>query len=119
MRRSVVVALAALSWVAAPLPARGDASVTMQRSRFIPREVTISVGESVTWTNEDGVGHSVTADDGSFDSHPNCGSPIGGECMGRGDDFTHTFTRAGRFAYYCRTHGSPGQGMTGSVTVRG
>lgn len=92
-------------------------SVTMSGSRFSPRQVTVSAGETVTWTNNDSVGHSVAADDGSFDSHPTCGT-LTGTCMERGESFSVTFSKAGTVRYYCRSHGGPGgQGMSGTVTV--
>ena len=79
----------------------------------------VRVGETVTWMNNDGIGHSVTADDGSFDSSPSCGT-LGGRCLQRGETFAQTFNKPGRFPYYCRIHGAKGgQGMTGTVTVNG
>ncbi|HLF41822.1 MAG TPA: plastocyanin/azurin family copper-binding protein [Acidimicrobiia bacterium] len=117
-RKVTFVLVAVLAGLSAPLPARASAAVTIQRSRFTPRDVTVPAGETVVWTNNDGVGHSVTADDGSFDSHPGCGGVTGG-CMNRGETFSTTFTRPGRVTYYCRTHGGPGRGMVGSVTVTG
>jgi plastocyanin len=97
-------------------PARADdATVTLQSNAFSPREVTITAGETVTWVHEDdGVPHSVSADGGSFDSHPTC-PPV---CMTAGHTFARTFGTPGTFAYYCRVHGGPGgQGMAGVVTV--
>lgn len=120
MRRSVLVSLAALAIVVAgPGVARGEAGVAMKDSRYTPRDLTVAAGETVVWTNDDGVGHSVTADDGSFDSSPACGG-IGGTCMGRGATFRFTFKSPGRVSYHCRAHGAAGgQGMAGTVTVTG
>lgn len=120
MRRPVLVSLTVLAIaVAAPGVARGETGVTMKDSRFTPRDLTVGAGETVVWTNDDGLGHSVTADDGSFDSSPTCGG-IGGTCMGRGATFRFTFESPGRVSYYCRAHGAPGgQGMAGTVTVTG
>lgn len=96
-----------------------DQSVTITRTRFDPPEVAVRVGETVTWRHMDDLGHSVTADDGSFDSHPSCGA-IGGACMGPGETFTHAFPRPGLFRYHCRIHGAPGgRGMAGKVVVEG
>jgi plastocyanin len=120
LRRVALGALVALTaTIALAGAARGDQSVTMQNSQFAPRDVTVRVGETVTWMNNDSLGHSVTADDGSFDSSPACGT-IGGRCVQRGESFPHRFGQAGRFPYYCRIHGAKGgQGMTGTVTVTG
>jgi plastocyanin len=82
----------------------GAASVTMEGIAFNPAEITVKAGDTVTWTNDDSVGHDVTADD--FNS----GEPGG---IGNGDTFEHTFDQAGTFDYVCTVH----PGMEGTVTV--
>ena len=57
----------------------------------------------ITWTNDDGFAHTVTADDDSFDS----GNLDGGAT------FEQTFDEAGEFAYHCNIHPQ----MTGTVSV--
>ena len=86
--------------------ATGAAAVTMQNISFSPSSSQVKVGETVTWTNDDSVGHDVTADDGSFKS-----GPAGG--MKQGDTFEHKFDKAGTFAYKCTVHPN----MTGTVQV--
>src|ERR687895_596182 len=71
---------------------------------FEPAEVSLGVGDTVTWTNNDSVDHDVTAD--TFSS----GEPGG---MAPGDTFEHTFEEAGTFDYVCTVH----PGMEGSVVV--
>jgi len=86
-------------------------SVVLQDIQFKPPTITIDVGDTVTWTHQDGTTpHTVTADDGSFDhSMPSTGST-----------FSHAYDHPGTFRYYCKIHGGPGgQGMSGVVTVRG
>ena len=90
-----------------------DRGIDVQDNRFAPATVTVAPGDTVTWTQSGSNPHSVTADDGSFDSHPNC-PPA---CMGNGDTFSHTFDDSGEFGYHCKIHGSPGQGMSGTVVV--
>jgi plastocyanin len=80
------------------------AQVTMKDIKFDPSEVTVKAGDTVTWTNEDSVGHDVTGDD--FKS----GDPGG---IGDGDTFEHTFDEAGTFKYVCTVH----PGMEGTVKV--
>jgi plastocyanin len=81
----------------------GAASARIAKSAFVEAALKVKVGESITWTNTDGFGHTVTADDASFDS----GTIAGGAT------FSHKFATAGTFAYHCAIHKS----MTGSVTV--
>jgi plastocyanin len=79
-----------------------DADVCLENTAFNPDTVTISVGDSVTWANVDGVDHTVTADDGAFD-----------EQLSDGDSVEETFDEAGDFTYHCEIHPS----MTGTITV--
>jgi plastocyanin len=82
----------------------GGAEVSMEGIAFEPAELTVAVGDTVTWTNNDSVPHDVTAD--SFSS----GEPGG---MSGGVTFEHTFGEAGTFDYVCTVH----PGMEGSVVV--
>ena len=79
--------------------------VSMKDIKFNPGTVTIKAGGKVTWTNEDSVGHDVTADD--FES----GSPGG---IDGGSTFSHTFKKAGTYNYVCSVH----PGMKGTVKVK-
>ena len=69
---------------------------------FSPETLTISVGDTVIWTNKDSTTHTATAD-GEFDSGN----------LGNGDTFSHTFTTAGTYTYYCKIHTS----MTATIVV--
>jgi plastocyanin len=99
--------------------AGGRNSVTILHHQFDPRELTVNVGDEVTWTNKDGEQvHSVTADDGSFDSNPNCTAGNPKECMADHDTFKHTFGAEGRYPYFSKTWGGPGgQGASGVIIV--
>jgi len=81
---------------------------------FQPANVTIKVGDTVTWTNTGSFMHTSTSGtttggaphpDGLWDS----GSLLSGRT------FSHTFTKAGVFPYYCTPHFSM---MTGTVNVQ-
>ncbi|MEX2550278.1 MAG: plastocyanin/azurin family copper-binding protein [Nitriliruptoraceae bacterium] len=66
----------------------------------------VEVGDTVTWTNDDdAMMHTVTADDGSFDSG----------LLDAGDSWSYTFTEAGEFEYFC----SPHPWMRAKVVVTG
>jgi plastocyanin len=56
----------------------------------------VPVGTTVTWTNHDTVPHTVTADDGSFDSGT----------LQPGQSYTRTFSSAGNYPYHCSIHGA-------------
>jgi len=90
-----------------------DKNVMIKGTKYNPTSVTVDPGDTVTWRNEDDTGHSVTFDDGSFDSHPTCGQLLG-TCMGQGETAEHSFDQPGEFTYKCKIHGS----MVGTVTVK-
>jgi plastocyanin len=81
----------------------GAGAVEIAGFAFAPDASDVKVGDSVKWTNQDGATHTVTADDGAFDS----GNLAGGK------SFSFTFEEAGTFAYHCNIH----QSMTGTVVV--
>lgn len=85
---------------------------------FKPQEITVEVGEKVLWTQTGISPHSVTADDGSFDSHGDCSGPNQSACMQEGDTFETAFDKPGTYGYYCKIHGGPGTGMAGTVVVK-
>lgn len=76
---------------------------------YDPAEVTVSVGATVTWTNDDTAAHTVTSGtptdgpDGIFDS----------SIVMSGNTFEYTFEEAGDYDYFCIVH----PWMTGKVTV--
>jgi plastocyanin len=82
----------------------GANAVTIQNFAFAPATLEVAVGTTVTWTNMDSATHTVTADDGSFDSNNLASSAT----------FTQTFSTAGTFAYHCKIHTS----MKATVTVK-
>ena len=79
-------------------------TVTLRGTAFNPSRLTAKVGQDVVWSwNDNGVAHTVTADDGSFDS----GRMTSGT-------FRHTFDHPGEFAYHCQIHP---QQMMGTIVV--
>jgi plastocyanin len=87
------------------LPAQETTEVLIEDFAFDPPHIQVSVGDTVTWTQgADGAPHTVTADDGSFDS-PNL--------TDEGETFEFTFEEAGEFPYICSIHPE----MLGLVTV--
>lgn len=82
---------------------------------FDPAEVTINVGESVTWVNTSGDVHSTSNGTGFED--PEWGT-LWDYWFFNGPDetFVRTFDTPGVYPYFCVPH--IGLGMTGSVTVQ-
>lgn len=81
-------------------------AVVIQNFAFSPASVTIKTGTTVTWTNDDNVGHTVTSDSGSL-----MNSPV----MVHGQSYSVTFTNHGTFNYHCSVHPM----MHGTVVVSG
>jgi plastocyanin len=77
--------------------------VTIKNFAFSPGTSSVHVGDTITWTNNDIAAHTATANDGSFDTGT----------INKGKSASHTFTKAGTFAYICSIHPS----MHGTVTV--
>ena len=88
--------------------------VTTIGLKFMPNDLTVKVGTTVTWQNGETIGHTVTsgawgevnestglrgtqAPDGRFD---HALAPKGQD----GDTFSYTFTEAGEYLYYCQPH---------------
>jgi plastocyanin len=84
--------------------------VNLTDSAFQPRELTIPTGATVVWEHSGNFPHTVTADDGTFNSGT----------LQNGDTFRRTFGEPGRYPYYCEIHGGPGgSGMAGVIVVEG
>ncbi len=84
----------------------GSSSLTTDA--YQPNPVQVSVGDTVTWTNDDAQPHTATSGqnatpDGRFDSG----------IMAPGATFDFTFTEAGEYPYFCLLHPN----MVGTVSV--
>ncbi len=109
IRRAVAVAMVLVPLlVTAPAHAGSyGATVRALDNVFAPQIVRIEVGASVEWSNDGRAAHTVTADDGSWESGN----------LDPGQHFDRAFDEPGVYTYYCRYHGSPGAGMIGTVLV--
>jgi len=82
--------------------------VVLTDFQFTDADITISVGDTVVWINNQGL-HDVDADDNSFTSGDPAEAPW---------TFVHVFTAKGVNPYFCSVHGGAGgAGMSGVVTV--
>ncbi|HVS39702.1 MAG TPA: cupredoxin family copper-binding protein [Gemmataceae bacterium] len=83
-----------------------QAAVAIDDFKFTPRELSVAVGDTVTWVNHDDVPHTATSKDdpAAFDS----------KALDTDDKYSFTFTKPGTYRYYCKVHTH----MTGSIIVK-
>jgi plastocyanin len=93
------------SMAAIPTPAAAySAVVHIKNFAYVPSSVTVKVGQSVAWVEDDDTSHTVTSVDTSFDSGN----------MDKNGVFKHTFIKAGTYPYICAYHPY----MKGTVIVK-
>jgi plastocyanin len=93
-----------LAAVAAQAPAAAGPTVKIDNFVFGPQALTVSVGTTVTWINQDDIPHTVVADDKTFKS----------KVLDSDERFSFTFTKPGEYGYFCSLHPH----MTGKVIVK-
>jgi plastocyanin len=84
-------------------PGSGGTAVAVANFAFAPAALSVRTGDTVTWTNTDDVSHTVTADNGAFDSG----------AFGHGMTFQLTAGAPGTYTYFCQIHPF----MKGTLTV--
>jgi plastocyanin len=99
---ALVSATGALLTLAAPAVAATH-QVQIADSAFGTATLTVRVGDTVTWNNADDRPHTVTSQDGAFDSGN----------LDEGASFSFTFSEAGTYAYLCEYHPD----MRGTIIV--
>ena len=100
--RSLGLAVAATLLLATASARAGDFNVTIDNFTFTPAELTVKVGDTVTWTNHDDIPHTVVSA-GKFRS----------KATDTDGTFSFTFTSAGDYKYFCSLHPH----MTGMIKV--
>ena len=98
---SGVVAVA-LALAILPSAQAAESGVTINNRMFSPSEVTVSVGDTVTWTNASNEEHNVR------------GGPFNSPVLKPGNQYSYTFTKAATIRYNCDIHPT----MKGTVTVK-
>lgn len=88
-----------------------SSAVTISGSKFSPATLTVKVGTTVTWTNQDALPHIVASD-----PHPTHTKVPGlvSASLSKGGSFSFTFDKAGTFTYHCHLHPE----MTGTIVVQ-
>ena len=71
---------------------------------YMPDELSVTTGTTVTWMNTDRTSHTSTSDEAGWNSGT----------IAPGGRFMFTFQNAGTFRYHCTIH----PGMVGTVVVR-
>ncbi|TAM73808.1 amidase [bacterium] len=99
-----MIALSAAGAAAQDVSPVPEATVTIADFKYAPTTLTVPVGTTVRFRNDDSDAHTVTADDGSFDS--------GG--LDPHGAYQHTFDKPGTYRYVCAIH----PWMKGAVVVR-
>jgi plastocyanin len=79
-------------------------NVNMAQTRFVPDTLTITAGDTVTWTNRDSAMHNVIFLTGLGQT----------ENFGLGQSSSLRFITVGTYKYLCALHG---QSMSGTITV--
>ena len=69
-------------------------AVHIKNFAFSPAVVTVRVGSTVVWTNDDSIQHDVTFDGGG----------IASSVLNHNDTYSHTFSTAGTYHYICSIH---------------
>ena len=86
-----------------PAAFEGSGPVSIKDFLYAPEDVTVSAGDSVSFSNQDSANHTATARDGSFDTGT----------LGKGDSAQVTIDKPGTYAYICSFHAF----MNGQITV--
>jgi plastocyanin len=82
----------------------GGTAITIENFQYSPNPIVVKAGDTITVTNDDGTAHTLTADDGRFDT---------GDLTG-GAEKTITVAAPGTYAYHCDIHNY----MTGKIEAR-
>jgi plastocyanin len=120
VRNTVFAALVSVGLMSTPVVANAvDVKLGSDGGQlvFVPDEVTIKAGESVTWLGNKGMPHNVVFDeenvpDGTALDKINHEDMVNEE----GEKVTSKFDKPGTYAYYCEPH--RGAGMQGTVVVK-
>merc|ERR1712094_20021 len=84
---------------------------------FVPDEIKVKVGDSVTWTGNKGLPHNVVFDEENVPDGVDAEALSHADNVGdEGEKVTTKFTKAGTYGYYCEPH--RGAGMNGTVIVQ-
>jgi plastocyanin len=95
--------IAVLAFAASPPASAEEALVKIVNFAFVPPNLAVKAGTTVTFRNDDDEPHLVVAGDGSFKS----------KALDTKDTFAYTFSQPGEFSYFCSLHPH----MQGKISV--
>jgi plastocyanin len=94
--------------------------INLSSLMFDPSTTTVKIGETVTWRNDEPIGHTVTSGrymgidkTTGLRSSQKADGMFNAKLDGKGKTFSFTFTKPGTYTYYCDIH----QGMNATITV--
>ena len=105
-------AFAATTQIVMSPGAGSDQTCVAAKNCFSPSEANIAVGDTVTWTNTDKVGHTTTSGQPSDNQ---TGTVWDSSLVAAGMSYSFTFQTAGDYHYFCMVH----PWMTGEIVVGG
>lgn len=76
-------------------PIISNVNVNIKNFSFNPSSLKVKTGTKVTWTNNDGVSHTITSDSGTI---------LNSKTISPGESFSFTFADAGSVNYHCNIH---------------
>ena len=120
IRSGAIAGLVAVGLMAAPAVANAaDVKLGSDSGQlvFVPDEIKVKVGDSVTWTGNKGLPHNVVFDEENVPDGVDAEALSHADNIGEeGEKVTTKFTKAGTYGYYCEPH--RGAGMNGTVIVK-
>jgi len=104
-RRAGLIGIALLALgSASPAQSADTTMITIQNYAFMPPELVVKPGTTVTWVNKDDSPHTITSTD-RF---------VASKAMDTDDQYSVTFEQEGDYKYFCTLHPY----MVGLVKVR-
>jgi len=101
----LILSMVALAVAGGMASSQSRTEVKIKDFMFSPKTLTVPVGTTVTWTNNDDDPHTVASiDKTTFKS----------SALDTGEKYSYTFTKPGKYAYFCSIHPK----MTAEVVVQ-
>lgn len=83
--------------IGASAPAAASSySVQITNYAYSPASINVNEGDTITWTNQDTVPHTVTTSSGP--------QTLSSPDLSKGQSWSFTFTQPGTYSYYCAVH---------------